>query len=192
MRRSVGRGTHRPAIEPRKLESLGCRRRGLTEGNIVCRNEAEAEKDRKDREAIVTALDAQLKKGDKALIGNSAYRRYLRKSVGTKDKTKGKDKDKGDRAFEIDAGKLAEEARFDGIFVLRTNANVTPLQAVLRYRDLLQVENLFLRTKAIMRTRPIFHSSDAAIRGHVFCSFLALAMQKHLDDPSCEAGVAPE
>jgi transposase len=159
---------------------------------IVCRNEAEAEKDRKDREAIVAALDAQLKKGDKALIGNSAYRRYLRKSVGTKDKTKGKDKDKGDRAFEIDAGKLAEEARFDGIFVLRTNANVTPLQAVLRYRDLLQVENLFLRTKAIMRTRPIFHSSDAAIRGHVFCSFLALAMQKYLDDLSREAGVAPE
>jgi hypothetical protein len=157
---------------------------------IVCRNEAEAEKDRKDREAIVTALDAQLKKGDKALIGNSAYRRYLRKSVGTKDKTKGKDKD--DRVFEIDAGKLAEEARFDGIFVLRTNANVTPLQAVLRYRDLLQVENLFLRTKAIMRTRPIFHSSDAAIRGHVFCSFLALAMQKYLDDLSIEAGVTPE
>jgi hypothetical protein len=154
---------------------------------IVCRNEAEAEKDRKDREAIVAALDAQLKKGDKALIGNSAYRRYLRKSVGTKDKTKGKDKDKGDRAFEIDAGKLAEEARFDGIFVLRTNASVTPLQAVLRYRDLLQVENLFLRTKAIMRTRPIFHSSDAAIRGHVFCSFLALAMQKYLDDLSCDA-----
>ena len=107
---------------------------------IVCRNEAEAEKDRKDREAIVAALDAQLKKGDKALIGNSAYRRYLRKRAGTKDKTKGKDKDEGDRVFEIDAGKLAEEARFDGIFVLRTNANVTPLQAVLRYRDLLQVD----------------------------------------------------
>jgi hypothetical protein len=114
---------------------------------IVCRNEAEADK---DREAIVAALDARLKKGDKALIGNSAYRRYLSKSDGTKDKTKGKDKDKGERAFEIGAGKLAEEARFDGIFVLRTNANVTPLQAVLRYRDLLQVENLFLRTKAIM------------------------------------------
>ena len=153
---------------------------------IVCRNEAEAEKDRKDREAIIAALDAQLKKGDKALIGNSAYRRYLRKSVEAE--TKGKDK----RTFEIDAGKLAEEAQFDGIFVLRTNAKVTPLQAVLRYRDLLQVENLFLRTKAIMRTRPIFHSSDAAIRGHVFCSFLALAMQKHLDDLSREAGVTLE
>jgi transposase len=76
--------------------------------------------------------------------------------------------------------------------VLRTNAKATPLQAVLRYRDLLQVEDLFRRTKAIMRTRPIFHSSDAAIRGHVFCSFLALAMQKHLDDFLREAGLVPE
>ena len=75
-------------------------------------------------------------------------------------------------------GKLAEEARFDGIFVLRTNAKITPLQAVLRYRDLLKVENLFLRTKAVMRTQPIFHSSDVAIRGHVFCSFLALVMPR--------------
>ena len=76
--------------------------------------------------------------------------------------------------------------------MLRTNAKITPLQAVLRYRDLLQVEDLFRRTKAIMRTRPIFHSSDAAIRGHVFCSFLALAMQKHLDDLLRQAGFVPE
>ncbi len=149
---------------------------------IVCRNEAEAESDRKDREAIVAALDAQLRKGDKALIGNSAYRRYLRKTRESK----------GQPVFEINAGKLAEEARFDGIFVLRTNARLTPLQAVLRYRDLIKVENLFLRTKAIMRTRPIFHSSDAAIRGHVFCSFLALAMQKHLEDLCGDAGIVPE
>jgi len=148
---------------------------------VVCRNEAEVENDRKDRQAIVAALDAQLKKGDKALIGNSAYRRYLRKAGA-----------KGAPSFEIDAGKLAEEARFDGIFVLRTNAKITPLQAVLRYRGLLQVEDLFRRTKAIMRTRPIFHSSDAAIRGHVFCSFLALAMQKHLDDLLRQAGLVPE
>ena len=148
---------------------------------IVCRNEEEAENDRRERETIVTALDAQLKKGDKALIGNSAYRRYLRKTGA-----------RGASSFEIDAGKLAEEARFDGVFVLRTNAKVTPLQAVLRYRDLLQVEDLFRRTKAIMRTRPIFHSSDAAIRGHVFCSFLALAMQKHLDDLLRQAGLVPE
>jgi transposase len=61
---------------------------------------------------------------------------------------------------------------------LRTNARITPLQAVLRYRDLRQVEDLFRRAKAILRTRPIDHSSDAAIRGHVFCSFLALMLQR--------------
>ncbi len=42
---------------------------------IVCRNEAEAEKDRADRQAIVAALEQQLQRGDKSLIGNSAYRR---------------------------------------------------------------------------------------------------------------------
>ena len=62
----------------------------------------------------------------------------------------------------------------------------------MRYRDLLQVEDLFRRGKALMRTRPVFHSSDAAIRGHVFCTFLALVMQKHLDDLAREAGAVPD
>src|SRR3954469_18215201 len=145
---------------------------------IVCRNEAEAEKDAADRRAIVEALDQQLKRGDKALIGNSAYRRYLRTTAKT--------------AFEIDPGKLAEEARYDGLFVLRTNARITPLQAVLRYRDLIQVEQLFRTTKALMRTRPIYHSSDAAIRGHVFCSFLALILRQELDERCGKVGLRPE
>ena len=152
-----------------------------TEGRryIVCRNEAEAEKDAADRQAIVTALDQQLKRGDKALIGNSAYRRYLRTTSKS-------------RTFEIDPGKLADEARYDGIFVLRTNARLTPLQAVLRYRDLIQVEQLFRTAKALMRTRPIYHASDAAIRGHVFCSFLALVLRKELDQRCRKAGFRPE
>lgn len=140
---------------------------------IVSVNEAEAEKDKADRQAIIAGLEAQLKKGDKALVGNSAYRRYLRKTAK-------------DKAFEIDAGKLAEEARFDGVTVLRTNAKVTPLQAVIRYRDLLQVEALFRAAKASFDTRPIFHQCDAAIRGHVFVSFLALTLAKELTR-LCEA-----
>lgn len=151
-----------------------------SERYIVCRNEAEAEKDRADRQAVVAGLEAQLRKGDKALIGNSAYRRFLRKTA--KDKP----------AFEIDPGKLAEEARYDGISVVRTNARITPLQAVLRYRDLLEVESLFRAAKATFDTRPIFHQSDAAIRGHVFCSFLALVLAKELTR-LCEArGLKPE
>ena len=144
---------------------------------IVTVNEAEAKKDREDRQAIIDGLQAQLKKGDKALVGNSAYRRYLR-SRGN--------------AFEIDLGKLAEEARFDGVSVLRTNARVTPLQAVIRYRDLLEVEALFRAAKASFDTRPIFHQSDAAIRGHVFCSFLALTLAKELNRLCGARGFQPE
>src|SRR5262245_53904249 len=142
---------------------------------ILCRNEAEAERERNKRQAIVAGLSKQLGRGDKALIGNSAYRRYLPARAPSGDGKPGP-------AFEIDPGKLAEEARFDGVFVLRTNTRVTPLQAVLRYRDLLQVEDLFRRAKANLRTRPIYHSSDAAIRGHVFCWFLAPMLQKELAD----------
>ena len=155
---------------------------------IVCRNEAEADKDRADRQAIVAGLQKQLQKGDKALIGNSAWRRYLRRV-----QQRAGQEDAG-AAFEIDAGKLAEEAKYDGVFVLRTNtdARITPLQAMLRYRDLLQVEQLFHSAKALMRTRPIYHSSDAAIRGHVFCSFLALVLRKELDARCRRAGIKPE
>jgi hypothetical protein len=156
---------------------------------IVCRNQAEAEKDRADRQAIIAGLEQQLQRGDKALIGNSAYRRYLRR-VTTPGEKGGKNKPAP--AFEIDAGKLADEARYDGIFVLRTNARVTPLQAMLRYRELLEVETLFRKTKSVLRTRPIYHSSDAAIRGHVFCSFLALVLQKELFERCRAAGFTPE
>jgi hypothetical protein len=156
---------------------------------IVCRNEAEAEKDRADRQAIIAGLEQQLQRGDKALIGNSAYRRYLRR-VAPKGAKGGKARP--GPAFEIDAGKLADEARYDGIFVLRTNARVTPLQAMLRYRELLAVETLFRKAKGVLRTRPIYHASDAAIRGHVFCSFLALVLQKALYECCKAAGFTPE
>ena len=73
-----------------------------------------------------------------------------------------------------------------------TNARISPLQAMLRYRDLLTVETLFRVAKATLSTRPIFHSSDAAIRGHVFCSFLALMLHKELFDRCTEAGIKPE
>ena len=64
---------------------------------IVCSNEDQARKDRADREAIVDALRDQLKQGDKSLIGNKGYRKYLRTSEG--------------KHFEIDTEKIAGEAR---------------------------------------------------------------------------------
>jgi hypothetical protein len=76
--------------------------------------------------------------------------------------------------------------------VLRTNSRISPLLAMLRYRDLLRVEQLFRAAKSALHTRPIFHSSDAAIRGHVFCSFLALVLQKELAGRGAKIGLQLE
>jgi hypothetical protein len=45
---------------------------------IVCLNEEERRKDAHDREAIVAHLKEQLRQGDKSLVGNKGYRRYLK------------------------------------------------------------------------------------------------------------------
>jgi hypothetical protein len=48
---------------------------------VVCLNEDQAAKDAADREAIIEALEAKLKQGAKALVGNSGFRRYLKSIV---------------------------------------------------------------------------------------------------------------
>jgi hypothetical protein len=145
---------------------------------IVCRNLAEARRDAEQRTAILDGLRAKLAQGDKALVGNSGFRRYL-KTVSAEH-------------FAIDETRVAEDARFDGLYVLRTNSKITPLQVMLRYRDLLRVEQLLRQAKAVLATRPIYHSSDMAIRGHVFCSFLALLLAKELEDRLRRQGIAAE
>ena len=55
-----------------------------------------------------------------------------------------------------------------------------------------RVERLFRDTKSLVRTRPIYHQLDETIRGHVFCSFLALVLLRELDRCLEEAGVEAE
>ena len=143
---------------------------------IVCRNREEMKKDAAARAAILAALERQLKKGDKSLVGNKGYRRFL----ATPD----------DDHFVIDRAKAEEDAKFDGIFVLRTNTNLSPLDAMLCYKRLWMVERAFRTSKSLFATRPIFHKLDETIRGHVSCSFLALVMKKELEDRIANLGLA--
>jgi transposase len=64
------------------------------------------------------------------------------------------------------------------------------LAVMLRYRELLKVEDIFRTTKSILHTWPIYHQTDEAIRGHVFCSFLALVLRKALEDRLAAARLA--
>jgi len=141
---------------------------------VVCLNEDEARKDAADREAIVGALREQLRSGDKSLVGNKGYRRYL----GGEDSSH----------FEIDEARIAEDARYDGKWVLRTNTELDSAEVALQYKRLWMVEHWFRSCKSLLQTRPIYHKCDETIRGHVFCSFLALVLRQELQARLKERG----
>ena len=135
---------------------------------VVCVNEEEVEHDRAAREAIVAGLREQLREGDKSLVGNKGYRRFL--------------KIEGEGHFVIDDAKIEEEARFDGTWVLRTNTELATAEVALQFKRLWMVEQWFRSCKSLLETRPIFHHCDDTIRGHVFCSFLALMLRYELQE----------
>jgi transposase len=134
---------------------------------VVCVNSEQVQADRLKRDQIVQSLREQLHQGDKSLVGNKGYRRYL--------------KIEGDSHFAIDETKLQQEAIYDGTWVLRTqHTELSAAQTALQYKKLWMVEQWFRDSKTLMATRPIYHHCDETIRGHVFCSFLALVLRQEL------------
>jgi transposase len=168
----IGRAGRYRVVHPKRAESkapspLDVKEVWVDERRyIVCRNEDEARKEAADREAIVAALREQLRSGDKSLVGNRGYRRYL--SGGSPEH------------FQIDEAKIAEEARYDGKWVLRTNTELDTAEVALQFKRLWMVEQWFRSCKSLLQTRPIYHKRDETIRGHVFCSFLALVLRQEL------------
>src|ERR1700692_1982274 len=121
---------------------------------IVCLNEEERRKDAHDREAIVAHLKEQLRQGDKSLVGNKGYRRYL--------------KVQGDDHFAIDEKQIKAETRYDGLWVLRTNTVYNAETVAHVYKALWTVEDIIRTAKSIIDTRPIYHRCNETTRGPVF------------------------
>lgn len=141
---------------------------------IVCENSKQARKDAKTRETIIESLKEKLQQGPKKLIGNKGYQKFLKVEKG---------------GVRIDSEKVEAESRYDGKWVLQTgNMDCSAKCAALKYKELWQVERIFRDAKTLLETRPIFHQKTENIRGHVFCSFLALVLRKELDRRLTEKG----
>ncbi len=117
---------------------------------VVCLNEEEKRSDAESRQAIVESLQRKLQGSDKALVGNKGFRRFLKSGQG---------------GFRIDEKRVKAEARFDGKWVLRTNLDLEASETALKYKQLQLVEEMIRSLKSVLRTRPIYHQSDSAIRG---------------------------
>ena len=133
---------------------------------IVCKNERQARKDEATRNAILESLEEKLQSGAKSLIGNKGFKKYLAVKKNS---------------VTIDKKKIEEEKRFDGKWVLTTSTNLKAADVALQYKELWRVEQVFRDMKSILDTRPVYHQLDETIKGHVFCSFLALVLRKELD-----------
>ena len=152
-----------PKHEPLKVREVEINTRRY----VICLNERQARKDAHDRELIISSLQEQLKEGDKSLVGNKGYRKFLKIS--------------GKNHFQVDEDKIRQEASFDGKWVLTTNTSLSASELALQYKQLWMVENVFRTMKSGLDTRPVFHRLDRTIRGHVFSSFLAILLRHELE-----------
>jgi len=133
---------------------------------ILCFNERQARKDAADRLAILDSLQEKLRQGARGLIGNKGYRKYLKVEK---------------KSVTLDRKKIDEDRSWDGKWILQTNTAFSAAETALKYKELWMVEHVFRDVKSLVDTRPIYHKMDETIRGHVFCSFLALVLRKELD-----------
>jgi hypothetical protein len=157
--RPEGKSSKDPApLKVKEVSSNGSR-------YIVCLNPRQVRKDAQDRQAILESLEEKIRTAPKSLIGNKGYRKYLQIDRGS---------------VRIDQDKVEYESRFDGKWVLITNTDFSADTVALKYKELWQVEQVFRDVKSALETRPVYHQRDENIKGHVFCSFLALVLRKEL------------
>jgi len=145
---------------------------------IVCHNPVQAEYDKKAREGMIAKLQKKIKDGGiKSLIGNRGYRRFLSANKDT---------------LVINQKAILEESRYDGKYVLRTNADLDTDVTALAYKDLWRVERAFRNMKSILDLRPVFHYKGSRVRGHIMVCFLALVLESALQRKIKEKGLELE
>ena len=134
----------------------------------------------KDLEKIRASVDAGRLKGagkigeriGKAINKHKVGKHFLREITDT------------GLAWRRDEEKIAAEAAFDGIYVIRTSVSEDALDSagvITAYKNLKYVERDFRITKADdLDLRPIYHYRGERVRGHVLICMLANYLTWHL------------
>ena len=131
-------------------------------------------------EAIAASVRSGRLKGREAIdrrVGRDANRRKVGKHFEI-------DVTDGGISWRRRQGRIAAEARLDGVYVIRTSldsASLGPEAAVEAYKSLARVERAFLTMKASrLRIRPVHVYSEDHVRAHVFLCMLAFYVEWHM------------
>src|SRR5580658_7314162 len=162
---------------------------------IVCRNrELAAERGRKREELLAATerellrIQAQVRRRHSPLrsaaeiglaVGGVVNSRKMAKHFAVEIRD-------GHFAFQRRTQQIEQEARLDGIYVIRTSVPAEQLdanEAVQAYKDLSRVERAFRCLKTVdLDIRPIRHWTAPRVRAHVFLCMLAYHVEWHLRD----------
>jgi len=157
-----------PTIEVKEVSRDGVERL------ILCRNQPRAEEDARQREAILSHLERQLAMGSWRDSLKPGARRYLKVDGSS---------------ARLDRSRIADDAKYDGKWVLRTTTTLPASEVALAYRGLWRVEDAFRTLKTPLELRPIHHKSENGVRGHVQSCVLAYLLTRIIDDRLEQAGL---
>ncbi|KXB05663.1 hypothetical protein AKJ50_00355 [candidate division MSBL1 archaeon SCGC-AAA382A13] len=73
------------------------------------------------------------------------------------------------------------ERTIAGKFLIVTTSDLDPSKAVEKYKELKDVERAFDELKNMLNLRPIYHSTDKGVKGHVFICILALLLRRLME-----------
>lgn len=160
---------------------------------IVCRNPRLAAERARKREELLAATERELARIEARVRRKGSHLRDAAEiglAVGAV-----LDRKKMAKHFDVEIGdgslawrrridRIEEEARLDGIYVIRTSVPAAQLDAaetVQAYKDLSRVERAFRSLKTVdLDIRPIRHWTAQRVRAHVFLCMLAYHVEWHL------------
>jgi Transposase DDE domain len=163
---------------------------------VVCKNPLLAEQRRRKRDELLALTEADLSKiqtrvtrEKKPLRGAGAIGKAVGAVMAKRKMAKHFALTITDDAFSFTrkAGAIADEARFDGFYVLRTSLpaqQADPAATVRAYKSLAQVERAFRCIKTVdLELRPVFHWTAPRVRAHVLLCMLAYYLEWHMRKP---------
>jgi transposase len=162
---------------------------------IVCRNRDLAAERARKREDLLVATERELTRVQGQIRRqNSRLRSAAEIGIAVGAVIDGRkmakhfavDIREGHFSFRRQTLQIEEEARLDGIYVIRTSVPADHLgaaEAVQAYKDLSRVERAFRCLKTVdLEIRPIRHWMPQRVRAHVFLCMLAYHVEWHLRD----------
>ena len=160
---------------------------------MVCHNPLLEEERRRKRQELLAATEKKLEKISKQ-VARRTKKPLQASEIGMKvGKVLGRYKmgkhfqctiGEGTFTWARKTESVQQEAKLDGIYVIRTSEAVQHLSAadtVRRYKSLSQVERVFRSLKGIdLLVRPIRHRSEQRVPAHIFLCMLAYYVEWHL------------